>query len=115
MSVASAGVGDVYYCQTSKVVEIEEDDVREIIPYQFTFKRYEEELVFGKDGYFDGATKLLTESVDETFGGGGGGPNWISFGYSRYLDYRDGKFRWAEHHFLDDITIVVMASCDVFE
>ena len=108
MSVASADVGDVYYCQSSKIVMIKEGSVEEFSAQQFNFKRNEKELVFGKGGYFSETIKPLTHSIDEWFRGN----DELSGGY---IDYRDGKFGYASYNFVEDRTLVIMASCDTFE
>ncbi len=108
MSSVSAGVGDVYYCQSTKVVVITSDNVEEFAGLQFTFKRNQRELVFGDGGYFNKLIQPLTHSVNEWFRGN------EELG-SGYIEYRDGKFGHASWNFIEDRTTVIMANCNTFE
>ena len=108
MSSVSAGVGDVYYCQSTKVIVITPDKVEEFAGEQFTFKRNPRELVFGDGGYFNKSIQPLTHSVQEWFRGN----KKLNGGY---IDYRDGKFGYASWYFNPEKTTVIMANCNTFE
>ena len=104
---AFAVVGDVYYCQTSKVVKIYEENVEEFQEERFTFKRSKDKLFFGK-GFFKESIYPLKDSLDdEELFIGSDELNTFS------IHYQDGEFHFSKFKFGDSI-IVVMANCENF-
>ena len=104
---AFAVVGDVYYCQTSKVVEIDEENVEEFQEERFTFKRSKDKLFFGEGFFKESIYPLKVSLDDEELFIGSDELNTFS------IHYQDGEFHFSKFSF-GDSTIVVMANCEIF-
>tara|TARA_B110000858_G_C17414753_1_gene298422 strand:- start:185 stop:514 length:330 start_codon:yes stop_codon:yes gene_type:complete len=109
MSVASAEVGDVYYCQSSEIVQITPDKVEKFKGQRFAFKRNEKEIVFGKEvGFFEDTTiKLKSPSLKEWFFGD---PDQVS-----YFHYKEGAFVYSMYVIEGNKTVTVLANCNTFQ
>ena len=64
-----SAVGDVYYCETTKNVEIHPDDIIEFQKYTFKFKRKVNLIEFLGGGYFGTGNLPVDESLGEFFYG----------------------------------------------
>tara|TARA_A100001011_G_C14017947_1_gene718215 strand:- start:193 stop:570 length:378 start_codon:yes stop_codon:yes gene_type:complete len=105
---AFAIVDDVYFCQTSKIVEIDEENVEEFKEQRFTFKRSKYNLFFGEEGYFNGLTKPIELSLDDKeFFIATDELNTFT------IHYQDGEFNYSSFKFGTG-TIVIMADCEIF-
>ena len=74
-SIGFSGMGDVYFCESTKLIKLENGEVTEYYNEKFKFKRNSNGLVFGsEDGYLKdvklkvnvfGASDLFTYRSDD--------------------------------------------------
>ena len=51
-SVGFSGVGDVYFCESNKFIELQDGRLKTFKDDKFKFKRTSTGLIFGSEGYF---------------------------------------------------------------
>ena len=110
-------VNDVYYCETFHNKQFDENNDLQLGDRKFKFKRYENELVFGKN--FDHLKLKLDYSEGEAFGGithwrtGSGDAvsnNMITFSmYNSIFTYTKS---W--NGFFQNSIYALIANCEVF-
>ena len=100
----SAAVNDVYFCETTNLVTIEDDKLETWKNQKFKFKRLEKSIFFPEDqGYFSNNEIVVIKSYDELFTATEGLFN---------VSYNKGKFNFTATNF-KSITVVT-ANCSVF-
>lgn len=109
ISVSTADIGDVYYCQSINVVTIKPDKVVEHASEQFTFKRELGELIFGdnEDDFFHKSSFAVTFMKGETF--------FAEALTGATIRYWDGRLYYNTNHPADEVTIAIQADCNTFE
>ncbi len=105
-----ADVGDLYYCETIKVIKVKTKGSEEFNNFEFKFKRNINKLIFNKgDNYFDDYDMEVKFShleflrASEEFD---------------VLLYNNGILLYSSNNLEDDINdahiISIIANCDVF-
>jgi hypothetical protein len=105
-------IDDVYYCEMDKSVKTTDKEVIQIKKQKFKFKREQNILKFGSDGFFANIDMMVLKNSGEYFWGG---DDW-----SRFI-YTDGKFVFSNLYNVNldnkdpshQIRSIV-ATCDVF-
>ena len=102
-----AAENDVYYCETNNFTITIKDNIEEYQNFKFKFKRTKNEIIFGKDGFFEDVELIVNYSVLERFGGGND--------YSRFY-VQDSTFTFASILNVpsDHRIIAIVATCDFF-
>ena len=105
---AFAIVDDVYFCQTSKIVVIDEENVKEFKEQRFTFKRSKYNLFFGEEGYFNGSIEPIELSLDDK-------EFFIATDELKTftIHYQDGEFGYSSFKFGRGTTVII-ADCEIF-
>ena len=106
MNISFAKIGEVYFCEVSKVTKTTEEEVETFKNEKFKFKREKNVLKFGSGGFFDDHTIPVIDNFDEVFYGGG---NW-----DRFI-YVEGRFVFSNILNLDTgehSIYSVVAGCD---
>ena len=100
-----ADVGDVYYCETIHVVQVQINDVVEYPNYKFKFKRYEKKIEFGEGGYFNNHDLPVVYSYGEFFSG--------NHKTQETFIYQDNYFLYSLISVKNKVNSII-AKCDVF-
>ena len=108
VSVANAGVGDVYYCQSNQFVQIGSGKTQNFSNIQFTIKLRKNEIVWGEGEFNGGEVWDLVESTRDLFVAS----DTNLFGYFYYFK---GKFAYSSYLMLYDETLVIHGKCDTFD
>ena len=106
-----AGVGDVYYCEINKFVDIKKNDVAEYTSEKFKFIRKENLIEFGEGGYFDNNSMNIEDP--ELYKGEfffGSGSRWERFVYNN----GDFVFAFTMNSGENTYITAVVATCDIF-
>ena len=51
-SIGFSGMGDVYFCESTKFIDLKDGEVKNYKDEKFKFKRTSTGLIFGSEGYF---------------------------------------------------------------
>ena len=106
-SVGFSGMGDVYFCESTKLIRLENGEVTEYKNEKFKFKRTSNGLIFGsEDGYFKNL-KLEVKTFDmetELFSYGNQGGSEFS--------HEKGIFTFSQ--VLYQSVISMIGKCSVF-
>ena len=111
-SVGFSGMGDVYFCESTKLIRLENGEVETFTNEKFKFKRTSDGLIFGsEDGYFknleltynsyDLGSELFSynnESVDKSV--------------EMVFSYEDGIFTFSQVSFQSVNSLI--GKCSVF-
>ena len=100
-----ADVGDVYYCETIQIVQVQINDVVEYPNYKFKFKRYEKKIEFGEGGYFDNHSLPVVYSYADFFTG--------NYETNETFIYKDNYFLHSLISVENKVNSII-AKCDVF-
>ena len=102
-----ADVGDVYYCETNKIIRITENETKEYPQQKFKFKKEENFIKFNEGGYFDNITIELNIQEEEFF---------TSREKFETLIYNDGYFMHSSivNNDKKKDVVNVFATCDIF-
>ena len=99
-----AAVDDVYFCETTNLVSIEDDKLETWKNQKFKFKRLEKSIRFPEaDNYFSNVEIVVIESIGELF---------TATEELFNISYNKGKFNFTATSF-NSITVIT-ANCSVF-
>ena len=106
-SVGFSGMGDVYFCESTKLIRLENGEVETFTNEKFKFKRTSNGLIFGsEDGYFKNL-KLEVKTFDmET--------ELFSYGNQGGSEFSHEKSIFTFSQVLYQSVISMIGKCSVF-
>jgi hypothetical protein len=106
-SQSLAGVGDVYYCISSRTTDVHAEKLKGYKPEKFTFKRTGEKLIFGSTGLFKDLT--LDKELDA------GREYFVYQSSNQTFLHRPSGFTHTSHDPKSVSVVVIIGSCSVFK
>ena len=109
-SNASIGkTGDVYFCTTEHVIEINKNKKKEYKNFTFKFKKNENSLVFGQGGYFNNL--MISDKIQDI---GGGMETFQYMGKDSTVNFwfHVGDFNYTFTHM--DLIRAISGKCSIF-
>ena len=111
-SVGFSGMGDVYFCESTKIIRLENGEVETFTNEKFKFKRTSNGLIFGsEDGYF--------KNVELTYNSYDSGSELFSYNnesvdksVEMVFSYQDGIFTFSHVSFQSVNSFI--GKCSVF-